>query len=128
MSGPVTYVGTFKVKEGKLEEFKKNAARITEFVETNEPRLIAFNFYLDEETGMACVAQVHPDSASMEFHMKVGAEHFATAFEYLDVESEQLFGPASDGLIDSFQQWLTPGVTFTLLRKHEAGFTRTNAR
>ena len=128
MTGPVVYVGMLKVKDGKLDEFKKNAAEIADFVETNEPRMIAFNFYLDEETRRATVVQVHPDSASMELHMKLGAEHFASAFGYLDVETEQLFGPASDALIDSFRQWLAPGVPFIVIPSHQGGFTRTNAR
>ena len=59
-------------------------AYLVDFVETNEPRMIAFHMYLDQDGNTLSIVQVHPDSASMEFHMQVNAKHFATAFDWLD--------------------------------------------
>ena len=41
---------------------------LVDLVETNEPRLMAFNVYLDEQGGKISVVQVHPDLDRMEFH------------------------------------------------------------
>ena len=46
------------------------------FVQAAEPPLIAYAFHIDEtEYTMTCVA-LHPDSASLEFHMDLGWERF----------------------------------------------------
>jgi len=90
MSGTLIYVGTTRIKPGKLEEARKHLAELVDFVDTNEPRMIAFHLFLDEEGSKLTTVQVHPDSASMEFHMQVNAKHFATAWDFLDaVVSEQ---------------------------------------
>ena|SRR5437867_2414918 len=128
MGEPFVYVGTWTIKPGKFEEARKRLAEHAEFVETNEPRLIAFHVYFDEEGGTGSVVQMHPDAASMEFHMKVISEHLSGAFEVIDsILSEQYYGPMSQSLSETLAQWETPGVTVTKMPVHEAGFTRSNA-
>ena len=128
MSGAFVYVGTTTIKDGKEEDARKHLAEIVDFVETNEPRMIAFHAYFDDEGMKASVVQVHPDSASMEFHMKVISEHLGGAFDYIDtILSEQYYGPMSESLAQTLSQWETPGVAVTKMPVHEAGFTRSNA-
>ena len=129
MSGAFVYVGTAKIKPGKLEEARKNLAELVDFVETNEPRMIAFHLFLDEEGSTLTIVHVHPDSASMEFHLQVAAKHFATAFDFLEsTVGEQYFGAMSDGLAAELAKWDDPSVAVTRAPVHEGGFTRTNVR
>ena len=72
MSGPFIFVGTHRVKEGKLEEFRATAIDLAEVVEEREPQLHGFNFFLNEDETEATVVQVHPDAGSMLVHMQVG--------------------------------------------------------
>ena len=127
MTGPFIYVGTTTIKPGKQEEARKRLAELVDFVETNEPRMIAFHCFLDELVSKLTVVQVHPDSASMEFHLQVNAKHFTTAFDYLDVQvSEQYYGPMSETLAAELGKWDEPGVAVTRMPVHEGGFTRTH--
>ena len=129
MSGTFIYVGTTAIKPGKLEEARMNLAEVVDFVETNEPRMIAFHAFLDEEGSKLTIVQVHPDSASMEFHMQVNAKHFATAFDFLEAAvSEQYYGAISDALATELAKWDDPAVAVTRMPVHEGGFTRTNVR
>ncbi len=129
MSGAFVYIGTTTIKPGKGEEVRKHLAELVDFVETNEPRMIAFHAYLDEEGTRLTIVQVHPDSASMEFHMQVNAKHFATAFELLEsVVSEQYYGPISDALGAELAKWEDPSVQVTRMPVHEGGFTRSHVR
>jgi quinol monooxygenase YgiN len=129
MSASFVYVGTVRVKPGRLEVLRTQLAELVDFVETNEPRLIAFHLYLDEKEETLAIVQVHPDAASMEFHLQVNAKHFATAFENLDaVISEQYYGEISDSLAAELAKWDDPAVAVTHLPVHEGGFTRTTVR
>jgi quinol monooxygenase YgiN len=126
MSGPLINVFTYTIKPGKQEEARKRIAELVDFVETNEPRMIAFHAYLDQDGKSLSIVQVHPDSASMEFHMQVNAKHFATAFDWLDtIVGGQLFGPISDALAAELAKWDEP---YPQVPFHEAGFTRTTVR
>jgi hypothetical protein len=129
MSGPFIYVSTWTIKDGRLEETKKFLAEHANLVETNEPRLISFNLYLDEATRTVGVVQVHPDSASMELHMQLIAEHLSGAFDYLDTTvGEQYYGTKSEHLTELLAPWEEPSVPVTNLPTHLAGFTRTSIR
>ena len=128
MSGPFIYIGTNSIKEGKVEECRKMLNEIAQLVETHEPRVVAFNFYLDEANRKVVCVQVHPDAASMDTHMQVISEHLATAYNVLEeTTSEQLYGPGGERMVDEFRQW-APNATFTVIPRHEVGFTRSSAR
>jgi quinol monooxygenase YgiN len=127
MSGPFVYIGTNTIKEGKVEECRTMLNEIAQLVEAHEPRVIAFNFYVDEPNRKAVCVQVHPDSASMDTHMQVIAEHLKTAYDVLEeTTSEQLYGPGGEQMVDEFRQW-APNATFTVIPQHEVGFTRSAA-
>lgn len=129
MPGPFTYIGTYRIEEGKREEAKKVCRSSWTLVETNEPRLVAFNVYPDERGRKVSVVQVHPDTASMEFQMRVVSDHLSSAFEYLEgTESEQVYGTPSPTLEEKLREFAEPGVPVTFMPIHEAGFTRASVR
>jgi hypothetical protein len=129
MGAPFVYVGTWTIKEGREEEARKFFSAHADFVETNEPRLIAFHVYFDEEGQSCTVVHVHPDSRSMEFHMEIISEHLAGAFDYIDkILTEQYYGPMSDELAKTLAQWETPDVTVIKRPDYVAGFTRAAVR
>jgi quinol monooxygenase YgiN len=129
MGEPFIYVGTYKIKAGKADEARQRIAELVDFVETNEPRMIAFHCFLDEEGSKMSVVQVHPDSASMEFHLQVNAKHFTTAFDYLEsLMNDQYFGSMSETLAAEIAKWDDAVTSVTRMPVHEGGFTRTTVR
>ena len=89
MTAPFIFIGTHKIKPGRREEFKKYFAQFSSnVVEPEEPRLHSFYGYTAPDSDYVTIVQVHPDADSMVTHMKVGMEHFATAYaEYLEPEA-----------------------------------------
>ena len=49
MSGPFIFIATNRLKEGKLEEERERVSGLVDFIQENEPRLLAFNEYANEE-------------------------------------------------------------------------------
>ena len=83
MAAPFIFIGTHAIKEGKLEEFKETALELVRLVREMEPRMIAFNFYLNEDETEATIVQVHPDADSMLHHMQVARQHIMKGTEDL---------------------------------------------
>src|ERR1700687_5768163 len=69
MSGPFIFIATNRLKTGKLEAERQRVPGLADFIEANEPRLMAFNDYVNDEGTEVAVEQVHPDTDSFEFHM-----------------------------------------------------------
>ena len=97
MTGPFIFIATNRLKQGKLESEKKRLPQLIDFVQANEPRLIAFNEYANEEGTEVAVVQVHPDADSMVFHMELIAERAASAYaDTIDATTNiQVFGAPS---------------------------------
>jgi hypothetical protein len=126
MSGPFIFIATNRLKEGKLEEERKRVPGLCEFIEANEPRLIAFNEYANEDGTEVSVVQIHPDADSMEFHMNVVRERAERAYaETLDATTRiEVYGTPSDTVLEMLKQQAGSGVSLTVRRRHLGGFTR----
>ena len=124
MSAPIVYVGKYRIVEGKLEEFRQVAKEIAAFVEANEPQLIAYNEYINEEGTEASGIQIHPDSASMETHLNVAGQAFGKAMELFEDVKIDLYGTPSAPLLERLNQMAQMfGVSLTV-HEPQAGFSR----
>jgi hypothetical protein len=130
MSAPFIFIGTHVLKQNKLEDFTSSSLELADVVESNEPRMIAFNVYANDEGTEVSVVQVHPDADSMLFHMQVVREHITEAYaDSLDVTTSiQVYGPPSDTVLEMIRQFSTPEVPLGLKPRHLAGFTRSSAK
>jgi quinol monooxygenase YgiN len=127
MPAPFIYIGTYEVAEGRLDDAKKSLAEHAEFVEANEPRLISFHFYLDHDARTVTMLQVHPDSASMDFHMQLIAEHITSALgDYLGAPVRTLVCGQGKETVDTIRSF-SPEAPVSVATEHIAGFTRTTA-
>lgn len=128
MTQPFIWIGIHKIKEGKAEEFKRMLKEFPDFIEENEPRLLAFNFYINEEENKVAVVQIHPDADSFEFHMKVAGEHISQSYGFLEETlSTQIYGTPSEGvleMVEHFRQEAGQKETLSVLPQPISGFTR----
>ena len=126
MAGPFIFIATNRLKTGKLGAEKERVPGLVDFVRSNEPRLIAFNEYASEDGSEVAVVQVHPDAASMAFHMGVVAERAASAYaETVDATTSiQVFGTPSDAVVEMLRHQAGAGVPLSVKPHYLGGFTR----
>jgi hypothetical protein len=126
MTGPFIFIATNRLKQGKLEGEKKRLPQLIDFIQANEPRLIAFNEYANEEGTEVAVVQVHPDADSMVFHMELIAERAASAYaDTIDATTNiQVFGTPSGTVTEMLRRQAGAGVPLSVKPHHLGGFTR----
>jgi hypothetical protein len=130
VSGPFIFIATNKLKPGKLGDEQERVRALSGFIASNEPRLLAFNEYADESGAEVGVVQIHPDAASMHFHMNVIRERAASAYaETLDATTTvQVFGAPDDAILEMLRQQAGTGVSLAIKPRHLGGFTRMTPR
>lgn len=128
MSGPFIFIATNRLKPGKLADERRRVPGLVDFIEANEPRLIAFNEYVNEDGTEVGVVQVHADADSMRVHMKIVAERAAAAYaETVEATtSVQVFGPPSDAVLRMLERQGGAGVQLLVKPHHLGGFTRSH--
>jgi len=124
-SQPIVYVDTSEVRSGRLEELKAAMDDLTEFVEANEPQLIAYNVYFSDAGDRMTVLHINPDPASLEFHMDVAGPRFPPIGEFITMQGIDVYGDPGEALVDRLRkkaEMLGSGS----VRIHElhAGFAR----
>ena len=134
MYKPLIFVSTWKIKEGRLDEYKKFAKEFIEHVKTREPQLIAFNVYFNEDETEMTSIQVHPDAASMDFHMQVMAQvigedmiEWIGRADFLEPKQFEIYGTPSAKLLEADQRFVDAGIPQSVKPLHFAGFTRSTA-
>ena len=130
MPSPFIFIATNRLKPGQLDRERKRVPGLVEFIEANEPRLIAFNEYVNEAGDEVTVVQVHPDAASMEAHMEIVRERAQAAYaETLDATVRvQVFGRPTEAILEILRQQAGNGVEISVNGEHLSGFTRSAAQ
>jgi quinol monooxygenase YgiN len=134
MFKPLIFISTWKIKEGRLEAYKQFASEFIEHVKAKEPQLIAFNMYFNEDETEMTSIQVHPDAASMDFHMQVLAKvigqdmiEWINRADFLEPKHIEIYGTPSAKLLEADQQLVDAGIPRSVKPLHFAGFTRSAA-
>lgn len=121
----IVIIDSSEVREGKLDDLKAAMRELVKFAEANEPEMIAYNVYLSEDGRQVTVLQVHPNSASAEFHMKVAGPAFAKFAEFIKMSGIDIYGNPSRDLLERLRlkaRMLGGGAV--VVHELHAGFSR----
>lgn len=124
MSQPIVYVDTSEVLPGKLGELKAAMADLAQFVEANEPQLIAYNVYFHDDGNRMTVLHINQDSASLDEHMRIAGPRFPPIGALIRMLAIDVYGRPHESLVQRLKEkanLLGDGI----VRVHDwhAGFT-----
>lgn len=120
MPGPIVFVGTHRIHEGKLDTAKEASTELAQFVRGNHPRVLHFEIYIDDETREMTVIQIHPDEESLMLHQQLAGERLARAYEFLDTVAVRMFGNPTE----PFMKAAMGGRGNVRFERPYAGFSR----
>jgi hypothetical protein len=100
MPQPIVYLDTSTIRAGKLAQVEASVKGLAAFVDANVPRLLSYGFFLDRDRTRMTVVAVHPDSASLEFHMEVGGAEFRKFADLIDLTRIDVYGRVSDAALE----------------------------
>jgi len=125
MSNPIVYVDTSKIREGKFDKLKMAMKDLAAFVEANMPRILSYAFFLNDNQTQMTVVAIHPDSASLEFHLDTGAAEFRKFATILNLLKIDVYGRVSESVISRLEEKAEALGSGTLtIHEFYAGFTR----
>ena len=127
-TGPVIYIDRSDVHEGRWGELKAGIKALVEFVDSHQPQMAAYGFYLDEDAHQMTVVSVHPDSGSLQRHVDIGGPEFKKLAPFLTLREIEVFGHLSERAVELVHQKAATLGDKGLVTLHEqfAGFHRLN--
>jgi hypothetical protein len=122
MSEFVVYLDTSEVRPGKLGELKAAMQELADFVEANEPRIIAYNVYFSGDGTRMSVLHIHEDIPSLEFHLRVAGPRFRPISPFVKLVTIEIFGAANDELMEQLEAKTQLLGGTVIIRDLHAGF------
>lgn len=125
MSQPIIYVDVSTIRDGKHGELEEAMKGLAAFIEANEPQLISYGMFLDDDRRHMTVVAVHPDSASLEFHMDVGGPEFRKFASLIDLSRIDIYGRVSEPVLERLHEKARMlGSGTVAVHQLSAGFAR----
>lgn len=118
MNDTITFVGTYRLPDGRFDEWVEGITDMVDFVKANAPRLLRFEVYVDEARSEATSIYVHPDRESFEQHMKVAAERIDRGAQMVEVVRIDVYGDPGQQVIERLHQVSTASNGFPVAVKH----------
>lgn len=126
MTQPIVYVDRSEIRPGATAELRQAVERLVAFVEEREPQLLAYGVHIDEESGTMWITAVHPDSASLELHMKVGGPEFLRVGQFIVLRAIDVYGePSAEAEALLAEKARRLGNATLAIHPRTAGFART---
>ena len=127
MSEPIVFISHFKVKEGKLEEFKQYAQKATEHIRANKPGTVAYLLYLNEDETELTIVHAFPDAEAYDRHLEGVGERAKGAFEFLEPIRRELYGMPNAQALAMSRPPDGSGMAFDHKPKRMGGYIRFKA-
>jgi hypothetical protein len=125
ISGLLIYVDTSDVREGAVEELKGAITELVEFIDANEPQIVAYSVYLSDDEREMTVVHVHTDAASLEYHLDVAGPAFRKLADLITLSSIRIYGePSKRALMQLHDKARLLGRDDVAVHGLEAGFSR----
>lgn len=127
MSGPLIFISHSTARPGKADAYRAHVKEATDLIESEEPRMIAFNSYASDDGTDVSTMQVHPDAESLDVHLALFSERLREkAFDAVDTSEINVYGRPSDAALQMLRELAAqmPTLRVRVLPVHEAGFLR----
>jgi len=124
MSEPIVFISKHRIKEGKLESFKRHARQRAPSIEAEKPRTVVFVSYLNEEGSEVSFIHVFPDAEAMDLHFEGAAERTKDAYRFLEPIGFEIYGRPSDQALQVMKQAAESGPSLTIKSESLAGYVR----
>lgn len=122
---PIVYVDFSDIDAGRVDELRLAISELVSFVKQREPQLVEYGFYVDPAEATMAVVAVHPDSASLELHLRVGGPEFLKVGQFIRLRAIEVFGAVPEHVIELLRQKAERlGGAAVRIHQQTAGFTR----
>jgi hypothetical protein len=124
-TGAILYIDRSTITSDAIDEVRTKAVELVDFVESREPRLLCYGFVLDADAGEMTVAAVHPDTESLEMHLRIGGPQFVAIGRYIQLRSIEVFGEPSRAATKAiYRKAHMLGDAEVRIHRLDPGFTR----
>lgn len=124
MAKPIVFIARFRVRQGRLEEFRKHYMDNLPPVQSGKPGTLAQVAYESEDGGEVMVVRLFPDAAGMDAQLQGSGERSQKTYEFIEPIRMEIYGTPSASTLEMMQRMAEKGIAVSLNPRFIGGFIR----
>lgn len=96
MSNQVQYIVEWTINKGALDTVKRIAAETVEAVNVNEPKMMAFHWYVDEDESKFYLVEWFADADAIVEHFDNVGQALGELLNYAQISRYEVFGDLTE--------------------------------
>ena len=92
MAEPIVFIARFKVKEGRLDEFRKHYLDSLPPVEAGKPGTLAQVAYENEDGSEVVVVRLFPNAEAMDAQLQGSGDRSKKTYEFVEPVRMEIYG------------------------------------
>lgn len=124
MTEPFIFVTTHALNEGELEAYMAQNREFLAFLEANEPRLLDFRVYMNQDQTEVTFVFVFPDADAADAHFRVAQDYIARGLQITTTARLEVYGAPGPLLQQALDGNAQLGVPVSVKPNHLGGFSR----
>ena len=130
MSEPVVYLSTWRIKEGRIADYRRFFAEAVKALRGPDRDVLAFYAFANADGTEITNVHVYPDAETLDRHMAILAEQMGilpatlrSVLEFMEPLGVQVYGAPSGQAASMDQGMKDSGVPFTGKEEFVGGFS-----
>ncbi len=129
MSEPIVFISRFRIKEGKVDDIRRQFEERAEAIEAEKPQTLVFLSYVDRDARAVTFVHAFGDAEAMDLHFEGAEERARAAYELLEPDGWEIYGRPSEQALESMRRSADSfGVNLRVQPEYVAGFLRSGPR
>jgi len=124
MSEPIVFITHHRIKEGKLEAFRKFNQEGFQLIQEQKPATLVLLAYAGADGSEVNFVHIFPDAEAMDLHFQDADERAKKAYEFMQPMSMEIYGSPNEGVLESMKQIAESRVSVSIDTDHLGGFLR----
>ena len=124
MSEPFVFITSHTLNDGELEAYMQQNSEFVAFLAANEPRLLDFRVYMNDEQTEVTFLFVFPDAEAADAHLQLAQDYIARGLQITKTARLEVFGTPGPLLQQALDGNAAQGVAVDVKPNHLGGFSR----
>ena len=124
MSDPIVYISHNRVKEGRLDDFRRFDREGVKLIEANRPGTLVHLAYTNEAGTEVTMIHLFPDAAALDRHMLGAGDRTKGAYEFIEPIRLEIYGEPSPTVAEAIQKLAGSGIPLSQNPHRLGGYIR----
>ena len=124
MSEPIVFISRNKIKEGKVDEFRKHYQDSIPPTFDGKPTTLAQLAYENEEAIEYTVVRLFPSADALDLQIQGADERSKKSYTFIEPIGIEIFGKPNPATLEMMKKIVGSGVDFKISPNYMGGFIR----